>query len=54
MSSAFEHEAVLSNAHQNVKDENMMQRLARETAQESMDFVRKSRKWCSIPTWNKS
>ncbi|XP_046823719.1 DNA excision repair protein ERCC-6-like isoform X2 [Vespa crabro] len=54
VSSAFEHEAVLSSAHQNVKDENMMQRLARETAQESMDFVRKSRKWCSIPTWNKS
>ncbi|KAL2725260.1 DNA excision repair protein ERCC-6-like isoform X1 [Vespula squamosa] len=54
VSSAFEHEAVLSNAHQNVNDENMMQRLARETAQESMDFVRKSRKWCSIPTWNKS
>ncbi|KAI4501837.1 hypothetical protein M0802_003172 [Mischocyttarus mexicanus] len=54
VSSAFEHEAVLSNKHQNVNDENMMQRLAREAAQESMDFVRKSRKWCSIPTWNKS
>ncbi|XP_015174752.1 PREDICTED: DNA excision repair protein ERCC-6 [Polistes dominula] len=54
VSSAFEHEAVLSNTHQNVKDENVMQRLAREAAQESMDFVRKSRKWCSIPTWNKS
>ncbi|XP_014603045.1 PREDICTED: DNA excision repair protein ERCC-6 isoform X2 [Polistes canadensis] len=54
VSSAFEHEAVLSNTHQNVSDENVMQRLAREAAQESMDFVRKSRKWCSIPTWNKS
>ncbi|KAK2588871.1 hypothetical protein KPH14_001736 [Odynerus spinipes] len=52
VSSAFEHEAVLSNANQNATDETTMQRLARETAQESMDFVRKSRKWCSIPKWN--
>lgn len=29
-----------------------MQRLARETAQENMDSIRKSRKWCWKPMWN--
>lgn len=53
VSSAFEHEAVLANANLNSTDQTTMQRLARETAQESMDFVRKSRKWCSIPKWDK-
>lgn len=29
-----------------------MQRLAYKTAQENMDNIRKSRKWCWKPTWN--
>lgn len=52
ISSAFQHEAVLANNGCNSEDKTPMQRLARETAQESMDFVRKSRKWCWRPTWD--
>ncbi|RLU26824.1 hypothetical protein DMN91_000621 [Ooceraea biroi] len=39
VSSAFQHEAVLSNARYNDDGENTMQRFARESAQESMEFV---------------
>lgn len=31
-----------------------MQRLAYKTAQENMDNIRKSRKWCWKPTWGNS
>ncbi|KAL6258772.1 hypothetical protein P5V15_010720 [Pogonomyrmex californicus] len=49
VSSAFQHEAVLSNAHHNSNSENAMQRFARESAQESMDFVHQSGKHCWRP-----
>lgn len=52
MTSAFQHETVLSNSEYNSDDKNPMQRLARETAQENMDSIRKSRKWCWKPMWN--
>lgn len=52
VTSAFQHETVLSNSKYNSDDKNPMQRLARETAQENMDNIRKSRKWCWKPTWN--
>ncbi|KAK1133785.1 hypothetical protein K0M31_011575 [Melipona bicolor] len=51
VTSAFQHEAVLSNSGYNSDDKNPMQRLARETAQENMDSIRKSRKWCWKPMW---
>nr|XP_033321618.1 DNA excision repair protein ERCC-6-like isoform X3 [Megalopta genalis] len=53
VTSAFQHESVLSNSVYNTSN-NPIQRLARETAQESMDNIRKSRKWCSRPTWDSS
>ncbi|EZA51499.1 DNA excision repair protein ERCC-6 [Ooceraea biroi] len=49
VSSAFQHEAVLSNARYNDDGENTMQRFARESAQESMEFVRQSGKFCWRP-----
>lgn len=49
VSSAFQHEAVLSNAYHNSDSENAMQRFARESAQESMDFVQQSGKHCWRP-----
>ncbi|XP_070159365.1 DNA excision repair protein ERCC-6 isoform X1 [Polyergus mexicanus] len=49
VSSAFEHEAVLSNACRNSDGENTLQRFARESAQESMNFVRQSGKFCWRP-----
>ncbi|KYQ51971.1 DNA excision repair protein ERCC-6 [Trachymyrmex zeteki] len=49
VSSAFQHEAVLSNARHNSDNENMMQRFARESAQESMDFIHQSGKHCWRP-----
>lgn len=49
VSSAFQHEAVLSNARRNSDSENAMQRFARESAQESMDFVHQSGKHCWRP-----
>ncbi|XP_033361036.1 DNA excision repair protein ERCC-6-like isoform X1 [Bombus vosnesenskii] len=52
VTSAFQHETVLSNSEHNSDDKNPMQRLARETAQENMDSIRKSRKWCWKPMWN--
>ncbi|XP_043518155.1 DNA excision repair protein ERCC-6-like isoform X1 [Frieseomelitta varia] len=51
VTSAFQHEAVLSNSGYSSDDKNPMQRLARETAQENMDSIRKSRKWCWKPMW---
>ncbi|XP_018364365.1 PREDICTED: DNA excision repair protein ERCC-6-like [Trachymyrmex cornetzi] len=47
--SAFQHEAVLSNARHNSDNENTMQRFARESAQESMDFIHRSGKHCWRP-----
>ncbi|CAK9812075.1 DNA excision repair protein ERCC-6 [Anthophora quadrimaculata] len=52
VTSVFQHERVLSNLGYNTDDKNPMQRLARETAQENMDNIRKSRKWCWKPTWD--
>ncbi|XP_017887292.1 DNA excision repair protein ERCC-6-like isoform X2 [Ceratina calcarata] len=52
VTSAFQHDSVLSNSGYNSDDKNPMQRLARETAQENMDNIRKSRKWCWKPTWD--
>ncbi|KAG5324579.1 ERCC6 protein, partial [Acromyrmex heyeri] len=49
VSSAFQHEAVLSNARHNSDNENTMQRFARESAQESMDFIHQSGKHCWRP-----
>lgn len=49
VSSAFQHETVLSNAYRNSDSENTMQRFARESAQESMNFVRQSGKFCWRP-----
>ncbi|XP_050457497.1 DNA excision repair protein ERCC-6-like isoform X1 [Cataglyphis hispanica] len=49
VSSAFQHEAVLSNACHNGDGENTLQRFARESAQESMNFVRQSGKFCWRP-----
>ncbi|XP_012543202.1 DNA excision repair protein ERCC-6 [Monomorium pharaonis] len=49
VSSAFQHEAVLSNACHNSDNENTMQRFARESAQESMDFLHQSGKYCWRP-----
>lgn len=49
VSSAFQHEAVLSNARHNSDSENVMQRFARESAQESMAFVHQSGKHCWRP-----
>ncbi|XP_011053951.1 PREDICTED: DNA excision repair protein ERCC-6-like [Acromyrmex echinatior] len=49
VSSAFQHEAVLSNARHNNDNENTMQRFARESAQESMDFIHQSGKHCWRP-----
>ncbi|EFN74835.1 DNA excision repair protein ERCC-6 [Camponotus floridanus] len=49
VSSAFQHEAVLSNAYRNSDSENTLQRFARESAQESMSFVRQSGKFCWRP-----
>jgi len=49
VSSAFQHEAVLSNACHNRDNENTMQRFARESAQESMDFIHRSGKHCWRP-----
>ena len=51
VTSAFQHEAVLSNSGYSSDNKNPMQRLARETAQENMDSIRKSRKWCWKPMW---
>ncbi|XP_057320507.1 DNA excision repair protein ERCC-6-like [Microplitis mediator] len=52
VSSTLEHEKVLSSAKIDSNTATPMQRLARETAQESMDFVRQSRKWCWRPSWD--
>ncbi|XP_054007934.1 DNA excision repair protein ERCC-6-like isoform X1 [Hylaeus anthracinus] len=52
VTSAFQHESVLSNSAYSSGDKTPMQRLARETAQEKMDNIRKSRKWCWRPTWD--
>ncbi|XP_011136750.1 DNA excision repair protein ERCC-6 isoform X2 [Harpegnathos saltator] len=49
VSSAFKHEAVLSNTRYNSDNENTMQRFARESAQESMGFVRQSGRMCWRP-----
>ncbi|XP_072745753.1 DNA excision repair protein ERCC-6 [Anoplolepis gracilipes] len=49
VSSAFQHEAVLSNAYHNGDGENTLQRFARDSAQESMNFVRQSGKFCWRP-----
>ncbi|XP_012214823.2 DNA excision repair protein ERCC-6 [Linepithema humile] len=49
VSSAFQHEAVLSNVRHNDDNENTMQRFVRESAQESMDFIRKSGRSCWRP-----
>lgn len=48
------HDTVLSDAKLGNETVTPMQRLARETAQESMDFVRQSRKWCYRPSWETS
>ncbi|XP_008546994.1 DNA excision repair protein ERCC-6 [Microplitis demolitor] len=52
VNSALEHEKILSSAKIDSNTATPMQRLARETAQESMDFVRQSRKWCWRPSWD--
>ncbi|XP_012275144.1 DNA excision repair protein ERCC-6 [Orussus abietinus] len=52
--SAFQHEAVLSSVQQESIAQTPMQRLALEAAQESMNSVRQSRKWCWKPSWNKA
>ncbi|XP_076626769.1 uncharacterized protein LOC143344522 [Colletes latitarsis] len=52
VTSAFQHETVLSNSAYNSDNRTPMQRLAQEAAQENMDNIRKSRKWCWKPTWD--
>lgn len=49
--SAMGHDTVLSSVNCDEATITPMQRIARETAQESMDFVRQSRKWCYRPAW---
>ncbi|XP_020290353.1 DNA excision repair protein ERCC-6-like isoform X2 [Pseudomyrmex gracilis] len=49
VSSAFQHEDVLANARLNDNNESTMQRFARESALESMDYVRQSGKFCWKP-----
>ena len=53
VTSAFKHEAVLSKgtAIEGTKV-NPMDQMARDTAQQSMDTLRQSRKWCWKPTWD--
>ncbi|XP_078044731.1 DNA excision repair protein ERCC-6 [Augochlora pura] len=53
VTSVFQHESVLSNSVCNTSN-NPIQRLARDTAEESMANIRKSRKWCLRPTWDSS
>ncbi|XP_066588299.1 DNA excision repair protein ERCC-6-like isoform X3 [Prorops nasuta] len=53
VSSALQHDKILLNATQNSCSATPMQRLARENAQEKMDCIRQSRKWCWRPTWEK-
>ncbi|XP_034942014.1 DNA excision repair protein ERCC-6-like [Chelonus insularis] len=52
VSSALEHETILSSVKLDSDTATPMQKLARETAQESMEFVRQSRKWCWRPSWD--
>ncbi|XP_043272701.1 DNA excision repair protein ERCC-6-like [Venturia canescens] len=52
VSSAIQHDAVLSGARSDGGESNPMNRMARDTAQESMDLLRQSRKWCWRPTWD--
>ncbi|XP_008208058.1 DNA excision repair protein ERCC-6 [Nasonia vitripennis] len=53
VSSAFQHESVLSNAVLNPEEETPLQRAAKSTASEKMDCIRQSRKWCWKPSWDK-
>ncbi|XP_015510313.2 DNA excision repair protein ERCC-6 [Neodiprion lecontei] len=52
VSTAFQHDSILSG----VRNDNatVMQRQAQKAAQESMELLRQSRKWCWRPTWNKT
>ncbi|XP_014212607.1 DNA excision repair protein ERCC-6-like [Copidosoma floridanum] len=52
VSSAFQHESVLSNAVLNPEDETPLHRAAKESAAEKMDSIRQSRKWCWMPSWD--
>ncbi|XP_012255007.2 DNA excision repair protein ERCC-6-like [Athalia rosae] len=52
VNTAFQHENILSGACHD--DRNMMQRQAHKAAEESMERLRRSRKWCSRPTWNRT
>ncbi|XP_033218058.1 DNA excision repair protein ERCC-6-like [Belonocnema kinseyi] len=52
VSSAFQHDSVVSGQSSDSNERTPLQRAALETAQESMENIRKSRKWCSKPTWN--
>ncbi|KAJ8669045.1 hypothetical protein QAD02_000304 [Eretmocerus hayati] len=53
VSSAFQHESVLSNAVLHPDEETPLQRAAKETASERMERIRQSRKWCWKPDWEK-
>ncbi|KAG8040841.1 hypothetical protein G9C98_001829 [Cotesia typhae] len=52
ISSTLSHEKILSSAKVDPSTATPMQKVAREAAQESMDFVRQSRKWCWRPSWD--
>ncbi|KAF7988961.1 hypothetical protein HCN44_007271 [Aphidius gifuensis] len=51
LNSAMGYDNVLSSANCDDTSITPMQRMARETAQESMDFIRQSRKWCHKLSW---
>ena len=52
MTSAFQHDSVISGAIRTPNERTPLERAALETAQEKMENIRKSRKWCWKPTWN--
>lgn len=53
VSSAFQHESILSNAVLNPDEETPLQRAAKNTASEKMECIKASRKWCWRPDWGK-
>ncbi|XP_011506045.1 PREDICTED: DNA excision repair protein ERCC-6-like [Ceratosolen solmsi marchali] len=53
VSSAFQHESVLSATAADPEHETLLQRAAKETAHENMNSIRQSRKWCWKPSWDK-
>ncbi|XP_046744954.1 DNA excision repair protein ERCC-6-like [Diprion similis] len=52
VSTAFQHDSILSGVRND--NANVMQRQAHKAAQESMELLRQSRKWCWRPTWDKA